>query len=415
MMDRQSTVDTMIDKHMEAAPQIFKNRDALSIHYVPDELPHREKHLEKMVSILITALKGGMPSNVFIYGKTGTGKTAAAKLVLRSLVSKGREKSIPLINAYINCNQINTNYRVLAHLCEAIGINVPFTGLPTDEVYSRFREGLDTTEQLLILILDEVDKLVNRSGNDVLYDLTRMKVDLKRAGISLIGITNDLKFKEQLDPRVLSSLSEEELFFAPYKAIELQRILNDRAKRAFHPGVLDYGVINLCSAIAAREHGDARRALDLLRVSGEFAERHKLSKVTEELVNKARKRIEQATVDKFLKTLPIQSKTVLHCIYLLEVNGKKEIFSGDIYDVYSEICGIVGLDRLTQRRISDFINELIMHGIIAAQEISRGRYGRTRRIQLSVNPDQIKSILEDEDKTGRFKQLIDFVPTLLRP
>jgi cell division control protein 6 len=414
-MDRQSTVDAMIDKHMEAAPQIFKNRDALSIHYVPNELPHREKHLEKMVSILITALKGGMPSNVFIYGKTGTGKTAAAKLVLRSLVSKGREKSIPLINAYINCNQINTNYRVLARLCEEIGINVPFTGLPTDEVYSRFREGLDTTEQLLILILDEVDKLVNRSGNDVLYDLTRMKVDLKRAGVSLIGITNDLKFKEQLDPRVLSSLSEEELFFAPYKAIELQRILNERAKRAFHPGVLDYGVINLCAAIAAREHGDARRALDLLRVSGEFAERQKLSKVTEELVKKARKRIEQATVEKFLKTLPIQSKTVLHCIYLLEANGKKEIFSGDVYDVYSEICGIVGLDRLTQRRVSDFINELIMHGIIAAQEISRGRYGRTRRIQLSVNPDQIKSVLEDEDKTGRFKQLIDFVPTLLRP
>jgi cell division control protein 6 len=189
-MDRQSTVDAMIDKHMEAAPQIFKNRDALSIHYVPNELPHREKHLEKMVSILITALKGGMPSNVFIYGKTGTGKTAAAKLVLRSLVSKGREKSIPLINAYINCNQINTNYRVLARLCEEIGINVPFTGLPTDEVYSRFREGLDTTEQLLILILDEVDKLVNRSGNDVLYDLTRMKVDLKRAGVSLIGKKN---------------------------------------------------------------------------------------------------------------------------------------------------------------------------------------------------------------------------------
>ncbi|MHA2060909.1 MAG: ORC1-type DNA replication protein [Candidatus Sifarchaeia archaeon] len=414
-MDRPSTVDAMIEKHMEAAPQIFKNRDALSIHYVPDELPHRENHLEKMVSILVTALKGGMPSNVFIYGKTGTGKTAAAKLVLRSLVSKGREKSIPLINAYINCNQINTNYRVLARLCEEIGINVPFTGLPTDEVYSRFREGLDTTEQLLILILDEVDKLVNRSGNDVLYDLTRMKVDLNKAGVSLIGITNDLKFKEQLDPRVLSSLSEEELFFAPYKAIELQRILNERAKRAFHPGVLDYGVINLCAAIAAREHGDARRALDLLRVSGEFAERQKLSKVTEELVKKARKRIEQATVEKFLKTLPIQSKTVLHCIYLLEANGKKEIFSGDVYDVYSEICGIVGLDRLTQRRVSDFINELIMHGIIAAQEISRGRYGRTRRIQLSVNPDQIKSVLEDEDKTGRFKQLIDFVPTLLRP
>ncbi|MFX1518559.1 MAG: ORC1-type DNA replication protein [Promethearchaeota archaeon] len=403
-------VDAMIDKYLEA-PQVFKNRDALSIHFVPDELPHRDKHLERMVSILVPALRGGTPSNIFLYGKTGTGKTAAARLVLRALVSKGRDTNMPLIASYINCNQVNTNYRVLARLCEEIGVDVPETGLPTDVVYSRFREGLDAAEQLIIIILDEVDKLVTRSGNDVLYDLTRMKIDLERARVSLIGITNDLRFKGQIDPRVLSSLSEEELFFAPYKATELQTILDQRAKMAFHPGVYDYGVITLCAAIGAREHGDARRALHLLKVSGELAEKQKLNKVTEEHVKLARHHIEQKTIDTFLETLPLQSKTVLHCIYLLEVNGKNEIFSGDVYDVYSELCGILNIDQLTQRRISDFINELIMHGIIVAQEISRGRYGRTRRIKLSVPPAQVKNILSENFK---LKQVIDHKPTLLR-
>ena len=407
-------VDAMIDKYLEA-PQIFKNREALNHSFVPDELPHRDKHLDRMVSILISALRGGTPSNIFLYGKTGAGKTAVARLVLRAIASKGRGTNMPLIPSYINCNQFSTNYSILRKLCKKIDIEVPFTGLPTDEVYSRFRDGLDAAEQLMIIILDEVDKLVNKSGNDVLYDLTRMKVDLERARVSLIGITNDLRFKSQIDPRVLSSLSEEELFFAPYKATELQTILEQRAKMAFYPGVYDYGVITLCAAIGAREHGDARRALHLLKVSGELAETQKLNKVTEDHVKQARNHIEQKTINTFLETLPIQSKTVLHSIYLLEVNGKKEIFSGDVYDVYSEICGIVGLDRLTQRRISDFVNELIMHGIISAQEISRGRYGRTRRMQLSIPQEQIKKVLVEEDKTGRLKQVIDFVPTLLRP
>jgi cell division control protein 6 len=148
-----------------------------------------------------------------------------------------------------------------------------------------------------------------------------------------------------------------------------------------------------------------------LKVSGELAEKQKLNKVTEEHVKQARHHIEQKTIDSFLETLPLQSKTVLHCIYLLEVNGKNEIFSGDVYDVYAELCGILNIDQLTQRRISDFINELIMHGIITAQEISRGRYGRTRRIKLSVPPEQVKKILSENFK---LKQVIERKPTLLR-
>ena len=404
-----SVVSSVIDKFLSTS-SLFKDRSVLNCHYIPSELPHRESHLAKITSILVTGLKGGTPSNLFLYGKTGTGKTAATKLVVNSLLLKSRKKGIPVVASYINCNQVNTAYRVLAHLCKEIRINVPSTGLPTDEVYSKFRDGLDADDNMLLIVLDEVDKLTYRAGSDVLYTLTRIATDLQQARVSLIGITNDLKFKEQLDPRVTSSLSEEEIFFAPYMAMELQSILRQRAKMAFCLDVLEFGVINLCAALAAREHGDARRALDLLRVSGELAEREGVDKVTEGHVKKARTCIEQDTLNEFLRTLPIQAKTVLISIYLLEHNGKKDIFSGDVYSAYSELCGMVGIDILTQRRLCDFLSELAMYGVIYTQEVNRGAYGRTRKIKLSVSSKIVKTVLSESYK---IHTVFDHIPSVI--
>jgi cell division control protein 6 len=345
-------------------------------------------------------LKGGTPSNLFIYGKTGTGKTAVVKYVMEKLASRAvKLNSIFQINSvYINCRITDTNYRILARLAEAINVNIPFTGLPTDEVYFRFRDQLDSKIQLLTIVLDEIDKLVEKSGTDTLYNLTRINTGLNNARVNIVGITNDLKFKDYLDPRVLSSLSEEELVFPPYTALELQDILRQRAEMGFNENVLDFGVIPLCSALAAREHGDARRALDLLRIAGEFAEREGVVKVTEDQVRRSMIQYEQDVVSEVLKTLPIQPKLVLLSIYLLETNKAPEIITGDIHNVYSTLTGILQIDTLTQRRISDLINELDMHGLINATVVSKGRYGRTKKIKLAVSPILIKNCLIEDPR-----------------
>lgn len=377
---------------------IFRNRDVMRPTYVPDELPHREQQITRVGMILASALKGGTPSNLFIYGKTGTGKTAVAKYVIEKLSERASrlESRFKVRSAYINCRIIDTNYRILARLAESASVEIPFTGLPTDEVYYRFKDKLDSELQLLIVVLDEVDKLVEKSGTDILYNLTRINSSLKEARVNIVGITNDLKFKDYLDPRVLSSLSEEELVFPPYTAMELQDILKQRAQVGFNPGVLDYGVINLCSALAAREHGDARRAIDLLRIAGEFAEREGSQKVTEEHVRKSMFQYEQDIVSELLRSLPIQSKLVLISIYLLEKNKAPEIITGDIFNIYLRLTELIQIDGLTQRRISDLISELDMHGLINATIINKGRYGRTKKIKLSVTPELIRNCLEKD-------------------
>ncbi|MHA1409687.1 MAG: Cdc6/Cdc18 family protein, partial [Candidatus Odinarchaeia archaeon] len=336
-----NSLDETFDKILLS--NIFKNRDVMRPTFIPSQLPHREQQITRVGMVLASALKGGTPSNLFIYGKTGTGKTAVVRYVLDKLSDRVEKlnTNFRIKCAYINCRIIDTNYRVLARLAETLGLEVPFTGLPTDEVYFRFKNELDTERQLFTIVLDEVDKLVEKNGTDTLYNLTRINSTLKNARVNIVGITNDLKFKEYLDPRVLSSLSEEELVFPPYTALELQDILKQRAELGFNSNVLDFGVINLCAALAAREHGDARRAIDLLRIAGEFAEREGADKVTEDHVRRSMYQYEQDIVSKALKTLPIQSKLVLMSIYLLENNKMPEIITGDIYNIYSTLVNII--------------------------------------------------------------------------
>ena len=282
-------------------------------------------------------------------------------------------------------------------IARGFGADVPSTGLPTEEVYKIFINTIESKNQLLIIILDEIDQLVKKTGDGILYNLTRLNAELKNCEMSFIGISNDLNFTENLDPRVKSSLSEEELVFPPYNAIQLQDILRDRAKLSFREGVVEEGVIEKCAAYAAREHGDARRALELLRVAGELAERDNQLKVSIKYIDDAENKIERDRVLDIIKTQPKQQQLTTYSI--LEFNDKgKKIFTGEIYEYYLDLCKRVGLKPLTQRRVSDIIAELDMLGIINAKVVSKGRYGRTREIQVlipSSNLVKIKQALKE--------------------
>jgi len=387
-----------IFKALLKSSNIFKNKEVLRPSYVPDILPHREKNIEELASILVPALKGETPSNVFIYGKTGTGKTAVTRYVGKQLSLKGSEMDRATYFIYINCEIVDTQYRVLQnianHFMEDWSERIPFTGWPTDEVYSKLVRRMDNIGGVVVIVLDEVDKL---KGDEVLYNLSRMNNDLKVARTSIIGISNDLKFTEFLDPRVKSSLGEENMIFSPYEADQLEDILGERAKIAFKEGAFDESVIPLCSALAAQEHGDARRALDLLRVSAEIADRSGDNKILEKHVRMAVNKIEIDRVREVIHTLPAQSKLVLKAVAIGNQIFDSPPNTGDVYNVYKQLCGRTGMDTLTQRRIADLISELDMLGIVTARIISKGRYGRTKEIQMATPADKIDEILSQDD------------------
>ena len=186
------------------------------------------------------------------------------------------------------------------------------TGWPTDQVYAELKNQLEAGGGVLVIVLDEIDKLVKKSGDDTLYNLTRINTDLKNSKVSIIGISNDLSFKDFLDPQSPFILSEEEIVFPPYNAPRLVDILAQRADGAFVQGAIAEGVIPLCAALAAQEHGDARRALDLFRISGELADRDDSSQVSEEHVKQAQAKIETDSMIECIATLPTQSKLILY-------------------------------------------------------------------------------------------------------
>ena len=381
---------------------LFLDKKTLQPPHTPETIQHRDKEVKQIANILAPLLKLEKPSNIFVYGKTGTGKTLTIKYITKTLLETSKQQNTPLKIIYINCKLkrvADTEYRLVAQIARELGKAIPPTGLPTDEVYKAFFDVLDKKGQTTLLILDEADQLVEKTGDGVLYNLTRMNEELKNSQISLIGISNNLMFVENLDPRVRSSLSEEEIFFSPYNALQIQDILRQRANKAFKKDTLGQGVIEKCAAYAAREHGDARRALELLRVAGEIAERNNLNKVSLNHVDEADKKIEHDRILNIIKTQPKQFQTTLYAILSTEQKTKNFIFTGEVYDLYKKICYKISLSPLTQRRISDILAEFNMLGIINARVISKGRYGRTREISLSVPSStlpKIKKTLEEE-------------------
>ncbi|MFH1972350.1 MAG: ORC1-type DNA replication protein [archaeon] len=366
----------------------FLDKKVLSANYTPETVPHRENEINKLAGILAPALREDNPSNVFVYGKTGTGKTLTVKHVCNSMQEIIKRNKINVDIFYLNCKLkrvADTEYRLIAEVGRYLGIDIPATGLPTDEVYKKFVNSLEERKILLVLVLDEIDQLVSKAGDQILYNLTRLNSELKTSQITLVGISNDLMFTNYLDPRVKSSLSEEELVFPPYNAMQLQSILKDRAKDAFRKGVIETGVLEKCAAYAAREHGDARRALELLRVAGELAERSNLNSITIEILDEAEEKIERDRVHDIITTQPKQSQIALLSIFrTIKAIGNRPMYTGDIYELYKDLCCKTKVKPLTQRRISDLIAELDMLGIINANVISKGRYGRTRQISLGV-------------------------------
>tara|TARA_Y100000310_G_scaffold56999_3_gene52258 strand:- start:30307 stop:31506 length:1200 start_codon:yes stop_codon:yes gene_type:complete len=366
---------------------LFKDKQVLQSNYFPEIVGHRDKQIKHIASILAPSLLGQKTSNLFIYGKTGTGKTLSIQHVSNELLKRSGEKKILRIE-YINCKLkkvADTEYRILAELIKKFGGSVPATGLPTDQVYLKFLEFLENSEEkIFILVLDEIDQAVKKISDEFLYNLTRLNSELNDIQIVIVGISNDLRFLDMIDQRVRSSLSEEEIVFPPYNAIQLQEILRKRADNSFKENVVNDGVIAKCAAFAAREHGDARRALDLLRVAGEIAERGASSKICIKHIDMANDKIERDKILDIIETEPKQFQLVLFSIFELIYKTKENIFTGDIYSYYTELCKRVKIDSLTQRRVSDILAEFDMLGLINARVISKGRQGRTREIKLAI-------------------------------
>ena len=377
-----------LDEFVPLDDNIFKDKKPLDHRFLPDNLPHRRDQITSIARYWVEALKGTTPSNITIYGKTGTWKTAAAKFAREQLIDAARDKPVSIKVEYVRCTDFNTEYQVLTYLCQRLGRDVPNRGWTKGEIVNAFRDILKRNvfgrNLILIVILDEVDILLEKDGDGLLYTLTRTD------NIAILSISNYLNFKQFIKPRVASSLMDKEIVFPPYDAEQLADILEERSKLAFYENTLEDSVIPLCSAMAAKEEGDARYALDLLESAGDIAIDKGSEKVLGQFVREAKDVIEYNKVKDVIVTLPTQQQRVLAAILKLTQQGE-EITSGKLFEAYKDISKG---DAVTYRRIFDFINELEMLGIISTNTVSKGRAkGRTNIITLQIDTDLLEENL----------------------
>jgi len=346
----------------EVKKKIFKNESVLSVNYIPERPLFREQELKEIYLEISPIFDGHKATNLFIYGVTGTGKTMVIRYFLEKVVPKLNKD---LMYSYVNCREVGTEYRVLVKILRDLDIDFPKLGMSTGDAYRKLWESIDKP---ILVVLDEVDALVRRSGDGLLYNFSRSDY------VSIIGISNDTTFTNMLDARTLSSLMKKDILFKPYNALQLQEILKQRAELAFHEGVLDEDVIPLCAALAAQEHGDARKAIELLYLSGKIAVSEGLDRITSEHVKKAVSALEVNNTIELIKSLPLIQKGVLYAILsYMKTHNTTKISLQDVVSAYDKVRKHLDLPSISYKSISRIVGEFETYGILEGRLISLGR------------------------------------------
>jgi cell division control protein 6 len=416
--------------------------DYLKEGHTPTTLPERREEILKLRRSLKPAARGAGAENTFLSGKAGQGKTAAAKAELTELESFANAQDLDLTTIFFSCEGISSSYTLACGLCEELGSENP-NGHPMQKVLDRLWAAMNDVGGTIIIVLDEIDNL--GTDDKILYSLPRAR-DKEYVNDdvypSIIGISNDLQWRDNLDPAAKDSLYDDSIFFAPYDANDLRDILSRRASKAFRntslryenddgdeieisidlegsegtldgafgdagvdrdeydlvgvdSAVLSGDVIPLCAAYAAQDKGSARQAIKYLRKAAAIAESEGESVVEEEHVRAAQGEAERELIVEGMEQLTMQGHLALAAVTVLELAGNSNIRTRDVYDVYTSLADQIDADRLAQRRMRDHLIELDMLSIIRARKSASGSVGgNAYTFELRVEPSTAIEVLE---------------------
>jgi len=387
---------------------VFTDKAKISPHYAPEKLPFRDEQIKDLSLWLSPVLKKAKPHNIFVYGKVGTGKTTVVRHVVLQLETFAKDQHLPLVTVYLNCRNYQTKYTVLVYCVQLFYPDQNFFGYSRSFIYDKFLTYIKENKINFVVVLDEIDKIKDKEIDDLIYTLTRANDELESGSVSVIAISNNIFFKNNLDSRTKSSLCEQEAVYPPYNAEELRDILNQRIDIAFKKDVVSASAINAASAIAAKESGDARRAVMLLLRAGEIADLNGISKVTDKEVYDAKEKVEQEVMKSMVLTLPVQLQLVLLAIAqgslkpkgILAVTGQSMdsniLYSGEIYDKYCTLCEKYSEKAVTIRWFREYITELETYGFISTTISGKGVKGNTTLIRLGIDAQTIIDLLKSE-------------------
>ena len=383
----------------ERGGNVFRDKDVLGESYRPEQIEERDEEIEQYMNALQPVVDGWEPNNIFLYGNTGVGKTAVTDYLLDRLKADIAEyDDVDLSVISLNCKTLNSSYQVAVQLVNELrptGREISSTGYPQQTVFNKLYQELESLGGTVLVVLDEVDSIGDR--DELLYELPRARAtgNLEDTKVGLIGISNDFTFRDRLDPRVQDTLCERELQFPPYEAPELENILRSRADIAIADDAVEDGVIAFCAALAARDSGSARQALDLLRLAGELAESHDHDRISQEHVERARSQLEQERVQEGMRELTTHGRLTLLSVTSKAAKRETPCRTRKLYEEYLALCESSGTDTLSQRSVHNHLSDLRMLGILSAEENRSGSRGNYYSYELDVPFESALKAMED--------------------
>ncbi|EMA56368.1 Cdc6/Cdc18 family protein [Halococcus thailandensis] len=383
--------------------EIFRRRELLRVGHVPelDRVVGRDDEITEMGRALGPGTRGGPPDSIVIYGKTGTGKSLVSRCTTREAQRQAQENGATLQYGYVDCSDYTTETQASRELAQQLAENID-----TDHNIPRKGVGAatyrDMTWEMLnkhnvdsfVAILDEIDKL---EDDELLRSLSRAKESGKAScHIGVICISNKVEYKERLDQRVHSSLQDNELIFNPYDPDQLRSILNNR-REAFQEGVLEDGVVPKTAALAGREHGDARKAVDMLYEAGRLAEKDGLTTVSESHIDAALTKAEVNRVKQLISGSPPHVKYILQALALLTKSRNTSTFrTSEIYEFYQRLVDREGMDSISQDRVYRLLKEQAFLGLLEANHTGGGDYeGAYLEHTLISEPEVVLNALDN--------------------
>lgn len=401
---------------------IFADELPLRENWQPDRIQERDEELTQYKAALQPVINEAPPKNLFLYGKTGVGKTVATRYVLDHLQEDAAEYGIDLTVITQPCNSLNSSYQVAVALVNQFRSSdnqLPSTGYPQQDVFNALFDELDKVGGIVLIVLDEIDNIGD--DDDLLYELPRAEANgyVDNVWPGVIGISNDFTFRDQLSPKVKSTLCEEEIRFAPYNANELQNILQRRVDLAFHNGVVDGDVVPLAAAFAAQDSGNARQGLRLLHKAGELARGRGDDRVTTEHLQEAKTWLDRDQLEEGMREMTTQVHFVLCAVAQLAVQSETPSKTQHIYETYTALAEELDANVLSERRVRDHLSELSMQGVLNVNERNTGIHGGsyyeyeisvdlTAVLDVLLDIDRLEGVAETLEQQAQRRNLLDF-------
>jgi cell division control protein 6 len=375
----------------------------------PPRILHRDKEINKVLDIISSAVMRSHPAHLVIYGKTGTGKTAVTKHVVEQVQNIAKIPR-PFLPLYVNCRNQVSHHGLLIQIMAALEPGkIIHSNVAAHDLHRTVLKAVREANANVMVILDEVNYLTKVGTFDSLYLLSNMESELgeTHSTLSIIAIANDLHFLEKLDAPTQSRLAASKLFFAPYTSTQLAQILRDRASVVFTSDGMAEGVIEYAAAVAARDHGDARKAIALLRKAADFAAKEGAAQVHEDHVREARGELELDVIAEGLRLLAAHDKVVLYAVATLSNDSRtaSNLNLGKIHEGYTKACKNLGIDPMVMRSVVRSISELEDQGFLKSEvrAIGQGR-GRSTCVTMRVPTESTLRVLQEDSLFDRTRE-----------